>query len=131
MRGIRRRSGVGLGWRSDTKGSEWEVVNKRQWSVRNIGLIRRSGEHQSEEEREEKGGIIALTLLQNGYTCHKVAAQTHVSNSTASRPYSAISHAFPRQCAGHPANFLLKAKSPLFARPHLEQLVLPLNSKKL
>src|ERR1700745_2749178 len=45
---------------------------------------------------------LILTLLQNGNSCHKVAAQTHHSYSTVRRLYSTISHTLPRQHGGHP-----------------------------
>ena len=44
-----------------------------------------------------------LTLLQNGYSCHKVADITHVSYSTVRRVYSTISHTLPRKYGGCPA----------------------------
>jgi transposase len=45
---------------------------------------------------------LVLTLLQNGNSCHKVAAQTHLSYSTVRRIYSSISDTLPRQCGGCP-----------------------------
>jgi len=54
-----------------------------------------------------------LTLLQNGYSQHKVAAQTHVSHSTVRRYYSIISYTLPRQCGGHPARLAAQGQKPL------------------
>jgi len=42
-------------------GQEWAVTNKGQQLVGNVGVIRESGEHQSEEEKGGKGNIIAQT----------------------------------------------------------------------
>jgi len=54
--------GLGQEWdqdqRSNANEREWEVTNKGQWLVRNVGVIRESGDHQSEEEKEEKGDTI-------------------------------------------------------------------------
>ena len=54
-----------------------------------------------------------LTLLQNSYSWHKVAAQTHVSHSTVRRHYSAISYTLPRQCGEHPARHSAQGQKPL------------------
>jgi len=54
-----------------------------------------------------------LTLLQNGYSWHKVAAQIHVSHSTVRRHYSVISYTLPRQCGGHPARHSAQGQKPL------------------
>jgi len=54
-----------------------------------------------------------LTLCQNGYSCYKVAAQTHVSHSTVRRHYFVISYTLPRQCGGHPARHSAQGQKPL------------------
>jgi len=62
---------------------------------------------------------------------HKVAAQAHVSHSTVRRHYSVMSYTLPRQCGGHSARLSAQGQSPLFTKSLLEQLTLPLNSRKL
>src|SRR5882757_3778832 len=49
---------------------------------------------------------LSLTLLQNGNSCHTVAAKTHLSYSTVRRLYSTISHTLPRQHGGCPPKLL-------------------------
>jgi len=60
MRGLEGGQEQDWDWRSNMKRSGQEVMNKGQWSVRNIGVIGRSGECQDEEEKGEKGDIIAM-----------------------------------------------------------------------
>jgi len=73
----------------------------------------------------------ALTLPQNGNSCHTVAAKTHLSYSTVRRLYSTISHTLSRQHGGCPTKLSPKTERPLFRKTPLEQLILPLNSRKL
>ena len=72
-----------------------------------------------------------LTLLQNGYSWHKVAPQTHVSHSTARDTTLSSVTPSPGSVVGTQPGILLKAKNPLFTKSDLEQPTLPLNSRKL
>ena len=65
-----------------------------------------------------------LTLLQNGFCGHKVAAQTHVIYSTAIRLYSTIIHTLPRRCGGCPTGFHIRTKGTLFTKWPLKQQIL-------
>src|SRR5882757_1771275 len=74
---------------------------------------------------------LSLTLLQNGNSCHTVAAKTHLSYSTVRRLCSTINHTSPGSMVGDQPSFHPKTKGPSSRKSPLEQPILPLNSRKL
>src|SRR5258708_15634286 len=56
------------------------------------------------------------TVLQNGYSCHNVAAQTHIRYSTKSRLYFDISHTLPGSVISAQPSSLVKTEDSQFTK---------------
>jgi len=70
-----------------------------------------------------------VTLLQNGKSCHQVAAQMDVSYSTVPRLHSSVKDSLPKHPGGHPRQLIANGQHPLARKSPLEQLILAHNSR--
>jgi len=70
-----------------------------------------------------------VILLQNGKSCHQVAAQMHVSYSTVQRLYSSVKDSLPKHPGGYPKQLIANDQHPLARESPLEQLILAHNSR--
>jgi len=70
-----------------------------------------------------------VTLLQNGKSCHQMAAQMHVNYSTVQILYSSVKDSLPKLPGGHPRQLIANDQHPLSRKSPLEQPILAHNSR--